>query len=117
GFECRIPSGKLDSSPEFRDGFVVLMLLLQSLTQLIMGDGEMRIHFDGLLTLLHGFVIPVSDAQCIREVGADDEGEGILALRLFQFSDTLVIPSYHDQVPGVPVMSRRIAGIERERAL
>jgi hypothetical protein len=30
--------------------------------------------------LLHGFVIKVSDAQCIRQVGADDEGEGIQAV-------------------------------------
>ena len=93
------------------------MLLLQSLTQLIMGDGEVRIHFDGLLTLLHGFVITVSDAQCICQVSADDEGERIQALRFLQFSDALAISSHHDQVPGVPVMSRRVAGIECERAL
>src|SRR6266581_7315162 len=93
------------------------MLLLQSLTQLIMSDGEVRIHFDGLLTLLHGFVITVSNAQCIRQVSADDEGERIQALRFLQFSDALAIASHHNQVPSVPMMSRRIAGIERERAL
>src|SRR5260370_23129296 len=93
------------------------MLLLQSLPQFIMGDGEVRIHFDGLLTLLHGFVITVSDAQRIRQVSADDEGEGIQALRYFRFSDALGIPSHHTQLPGVPVMSGRIARIERVRAL
>src|SRR5215467_16069044 len=93
------------------------MRLLQSLTQLIMGDGEMRIHFDGLSALLHRFVVTVSDAQCIRQVSADDEGKRIEALRSFQFSDALVIASHHDEMPSVPVMSRRIVGIERKRAL
>jgi len=55
-------AGELDGPPEFRDRFVKSMLLLQSLTQLIMGDREVRIRFNGLLTLLHGFVITVSDA-------------------------------------------------------
>ena len=40
------------------------MHLRQGLTRLIVSDGEMGIHFDGLLTLLQRFAVAVSDAQC-----------------------------------------------------
>src|SRR5712671_6839938 len=74
-----------------------------------MCNGKVRVHFESPPTLLHRFIIEVRDAQCIRQVCADDEGERIQALCFSQFSDALAIPSRHDQMPGIPVMSSRIA--------
>ena len=91
--------------------------MLEGLTQLIMCDGKVRVHFQRFPTLLHRFVIVVGNAQCIRQVRADDEGKRIQVLRFSQFKDALAFASHHVQMPGIPVMSRRIAGIERERAL
>src|SRR5580693_5453835 len=82
-----------------------------------MCNGKARVHFQCPSTLLHRFNVEVSDAQCIRQVRANDEGEGIQALRCSQLSDALAASSRHDQMPSIPVMSRRVTGIQRDCAL
>src|SRR6266498_2539664 len=78
-----------------------------------MCECKVRVHFQRFPTLLYRFVIEVSNAQCIRQVRADDEGKRIQAFSFSQFEDTLATASHHDQMPGIPVMSRGIAWIER----
>ena len=82
GVEGSTVSGKLDRSLKLCDCLIVYVLLHERLAQFIMADGKVRVHLQGFLTLLHCFVIKVSDAQCIGQICADDQGKRIKAFCL-----------------------------------
>src|SRR5437868_29706 len=82
-----------------------------------MADGKVRVHPQRFLALLHRFVKEMSDAQCIAHVCADDQGEGIKALRLFQLSNAFTTPPHHHQMPCIPKMCSCVAGVQLDRYL
>ncbi len=71
--------GNCDRLLKLGDGLIVQVPLLQRLAQLIVANGKIGIQLQCFPGLLLGFVKPMSDRQCVRHVGADDQGERIKA--------------------------------------
>src|SRR5580658_4521942 len=77
-----------------------------------MAGGKVCIHLQYFLTLLYGFVESMSDAEGIRYVCVDNKGKRIETLRCFQLRHGIGISSENEEMPGIPLMRRRITRTE-----
>ena len=74
--------------------------------------GEPGVEIDGRAVLVDGLFVPPREVEDESEVGVDGEGQRLEPLRALQFTDGLVEPSPRDQVHAVPVVRRRVAGLD-----
>jgi hypothetical protein len=76
-----------------------------------------RVHLQDAPALLDALLIEMGDAKRVGEIGADAQREGVEARGLSQLVERLAIFPRDDEVPGVPLMRRRIIWVQRDRSL
>ena len=73
GYACRATSRKVDRLLQFCDRFIGHVFLKVGLSELIMRQGKIGIHFDRLAALSYGFVIRVGDDKELCQIGVNDK--------------------------------------------
>src|SRR5579862_2412113 len=93
------------------------MLFEVSLAQLIVCQTKIGLHFDRLTTLQYRFIVRMRKEKKFRQVSIDNERQWVQIFRLSHFVDRLVILAQEAQMPGIPVVSGCVAGIQLNRPL
>src|ERR1700747_434469 len=72
-YACRATSRELDRFSQFRDRFIVHVLLKIRLGELIMCQCKIGIHFDRLAALSYRFVVRVGADEELCQIGVNDK--------------------------------------------